>query len=627
MDGFSLATSSTPEPPLVVPCPACRRKFSPLDLAPHIERDHKNELLQSSSSSSKVDEDAMLGLVVEEEGPLSLGLAYHTDKEEDGISLPEESQRVFNVERAQKKQSTVATKRRQRSEGGGRDDAFAQMVIDRKKKPIDVDDLDDDDVVEEEKEEQEEEPLKKAKTRGVVEAIVLDSSVISEVEKSKVVFEAESISEVEVRDESSFVVPQALGLTGSTRTTRRRRKELEEMIGEDVIGKRSENAVFKELERMAAKQKTSSPPKRTKVVATQTQPEEVEYNDGGDGSLYSVIPEEQVGNERIFDLSQRAASALMHMASEQSSSSYAQTPNPEDVLVKKLDVPFVAVTPGKDGRRRTGWIRGSVNGHEVLFAEPKNANKLFSGFYFLVTGCKVVNELDRAEDHIGYFVTVNQGRSQKKVLLADWIHDAVTHHGGKELFQSEDAWVGAGMGRLANLMESFPPFPSNIICISEKPHRTIKWLMSVAANVPCVKWKWLHECIRHGKLMDISPFLLKVGFSVLSDQMIKYKPRNEKKLIMDGKKVELIGDSHWKERWSSVLKEMGAECVSRLHVGNEASLDYIFMDEDLSTNTDSILAKAMSLKIPIVTPEFIIQCIIHNKVLRPSDHPSFTIRL
>jgi hypothetical protein len=65
----------------------------------------------------------------------------------------------------------------------------------------------------------------------------------------------------------------------------------------------------------------------------------------------------------------------------------------------------------------------------------------------------------------------------------------ITNLGGKELLQ-DGALDMFRHRRMASFVEpvSGTPFEQNVICISEKPHRTVKWLLCVAANIPLVKW-------------------------------------------------------------------------------------------------------------------------------------------
>lgn len=96
--------------------------------------------------------------------------------------------------------------------------------------------------------------------------------------------------------------------------------------------------------------------------------------------------------------------------------------------------------------------------------------------------------MDPPSKHIGYFVRV--GPDGKKAVLSDWIHDMLVHNGGRELWRNSKS-VADQTVRLRTLVGPLAgtPLPYNVICISEKPHRTIKWLMALAAGVPVVKWK------------------------------------------------------------------------------------------------------------------------------------------
>ncbi len=105
----------------------------------------------------------------------------------------------------------------------------------------------------------------------------------------------------------------------------------------------------------------------------------------------------------------------------------------------------------------------------------------------------MVNELDPPEKHIGYFVNVgsqldDNGEPVKQVL-SDWIHDVITNLGGKELLEDNNIEAFRHR-RVSSIVEPVAgtPFTENVICISEKPHRTIKWMLAVAAGIPVVKW-------------------------------------------------------------------------------------------------------------------------------------------
>ncbi len=300
-----------------------------------------------------------------------------------------------------------------------------------------------------------------------------------------------------------------LKLTGSSRTTRRRRKELEKMIGSEVMGKRSEAAVFAELTKKAKEDKNDGPTtprrdekeeaprrndgssrskgkipktkartpaatgadvvdvdepegtpqkrrksssasakKRSSAVAAvavemrevimvneQSPSQQLEQEPVATAPMpsalfvkpqvyvaemeevsYSQIPKEKTDRARIYDLSQPSQLLTLPLEEDDEpfhppradlSASYAATPedvmdNPENVKVaKKLKFSAPAPkekksTPKKGSpswaqKKKTsgsGWTRGKIGGVAVKFSEARNPKKIFTGFNFIVTGCK-----------------------------------------------------------------------------------------------------------------------------------------------------------------------------------------------------------------------------------------------
>lgn len=76
------------------------------------------------------------------------------------------------------------------------------------------------------------------------------------------------------------------------------------------------------------------------------------------------------------------------------------------------------VVPPRNRRKLqdpTQWRFGTINGHRVRYSNPLNPKRIFTGFSFIVTGCKVYNEKDAPSQHVKYFVKV--GADDRKVQL------------------------------------------------------------------------------------------------------------------------------------------------------------------------------------------------------------------
>lgn len=354
---------------------------------------------------------------------------------------------------------------------------------------------------------------------------------------------------------------------------------------------------------------------------------------------YSQVPSYSLGNEIVYDLSVRGSplkgspveegEGEPSLSEEQVDAPASTATSPKTYADRVRVKPQAAPKKKREPVVAAQWRRGRVNGENLRFVEPPNAEKIFQGFQFIVTGCKVVNELDPPEKHVKFMV--NLGDSKEKVQLYEWIHEAITKNGGKELWYplpgvkgnpilDQKTRLASSMSRILDL-----PFPSNVICISEKPHRTIKWMMAVAANVPVVDWKWIHACIRYGKLIDYHDHLLELGYSTVKDALVEYRVREGGlPLVFETCKMELVGSAEWKALWALVLREQGAEVVERLSIGNETSLDYIVSEEDAQYPSASLEKKARDLRIPLVGKEWIIQCLLNAKLLKHSLRPEFT---
>jgi hypothetical protein len=534
-----------------------------------------------------------------------------------------------------------------------------------------------------------------------------------------------------------------LNLAGSSRTTRRRRKDLEKLVGSEVLQKRSEAAVFAELAKQAKGGGDASPPpqpppktptkaapspkqsapksksrtpktrgrtpvaerevvdvdepeqtpqKRAKWTLKKKQPEEqqkqqqqpevvvlesqssqhviatapmppsafikpqmqekpkeaavaevggMEEVDEEEEAAAFRIPWDQTAKERVYDLSQASQLQTAPLDEDDEpfrpvpgdlSASFAATPedamdHPEKVAKKLrfssstagVKKPKKKATPPSSGKKKgVKWLKGNIRGVAVQFCEPRNPKKIFAGLKFIVTGCKVVNELDPPEKHIAFMVNVGSEEEPRKQVLSEWIHDVIVHHGGSELMYEKVTQ----QQRLASQVEPLAgtPFPSNTICISERPHRTIKWMLALAAGVPCVKWEWLHECVKNDKLMDYAPFRLRAGLSIVTGKLMRFQARPAT-LVFDRQKIEVCGSGAFREQWSMVLREQGAECVQRLGMGKESSLDMVLSEETDEYPTQQTVRAARKLKIPIVSIEFVIQSILHHKLFKVSDFP------
>lgn len=63
------------------------------------------------------------------------------------------------------------------------------------------------------------------------------------------------------------------------------------------------------------------------------------------------------------------------------------------------------------------------------------------------------------------------------------------------------------------LKSTWGPIPS-LILVSDKPHRTVKYLVAIAVGVPPIHHRWISHCREQGTLLPFQPYLLPSGFSL-----------------------------------------------------------------------------------------------------------------
>lgn len=200
--------------------------------------------------------------------------------------------------------------------------------------------------------------------------------------------------------------------------------------------------------------------------------------------------------------------------------------------------------------------------------------------------------------------------------------------------------------------------------------RTVKYMQCLAAGIPCVMHTWLIECCRKNELLDKSDFLLPSGYSIISNSLINDRLVWDRLWItclkiltsvcrsVFAKSCTLFNDIRFMlvsknprhaESWTSVLRaakavvvedfpsassgtatrEFGGEttdtsddfCLQQAGKANNG-IDVIISD---STCPQSVIKRAQQMKIPIVSSEYVVQCLINGIRLGCEAHEKFGI--
>jgi len=137
--------------------------------------------------------------------------------------------------------------------------------------------------------------------------------------------------------------------------------------------------------------------------------------------------------------------------------------------------------------------------------------------------------------------------------------------------------------------------------------------------------------------LDPAPYLLLAGVRIdgkeeqISLNIIKEFPPKINQLTFYNRKkdephrVEVVGTPEFKVMWSQILHHAGAKVVDRLFtLSSEARIDYILSDPE---PTDMVIEKAQALGKPLCTTEWLVQSLLVQKVLDPTNHKTYKLAL
>ncbi|XP_077420799.1 TP53-binding protein 1 [Vanacampus margaritifer] len=159
------------------------------------------------------------------------------------------------------------------------------------------------------------------------------------------------------------------------------------------------------------------------------------------------------------------------------------------------------------------------------------------------------------------------------------------------------------------------------LLIVDQHCRTRKYLLCLASGVPCVSHLWVRDCCKDNKLLNYRNYLLPAGLGPDGDIM-EWHPRCSpfKDLhffLVFEKPVEL---------WAQLVTMAGASSVRHFHADKDASdvpagkYDVVVSDHSCPPLIEK---NVTSLKVPLVSPEWLIQSVICGERLDFQSKPQY----
>ena len=138
--------------------------------------------------------------------------------------------------------------------------------------------------------------------------------------------------------------------------------------------------------------------------------------------------------------------------------------------------------------------------------------------------------------------------------------------------------------------------------------------------------EWVIECCRQATVIPVVPYLLSAGFSLEGRAVARGKTSQRPIPITDRVLYNVhlhlaggAGSGHGaseseREEWEALLRASGAICTTLAKCQCVVSLGNL---------KKSFVEKARALDLPIVSTEWVVQCLIHQRRFRTNAHRQF----
>ncbi|XP_019500423.1 PREDICTED: tumor suppressor p53-binding protein 1 [Hipposideros armiger] len=163
------------------------------------------------------------------------------------------------------------------------------------------------------------------------------------------------------------------------------------------------------------------------------------------------------------------------------------------------------------------------------------------------------------------------------------------------------------------------------LLIADQHCRTRKYFLCLASGIPCVSHVWVHDSCHANQLQNYRNYLLPAGYSLEEQRILDWQPRENP---FQNLKVLLVSDQqqNFLELWSEILMTGGAASVKQHHSSAHNKdialgvFDVVVTDPSCPA---SVLKCAEALQLPVVSQEWVIQCLIVGDRVGFKQHPKY----
>ncbi|KAK7116811.1 TP53-binding protein 1-like isoform X3 [Littorina saxatilis] len=241
--------------------------------------------------------------------------------------------------------------------------------------------------------------------------------------------------------------------------------------------------------------------------------------------------------------------------------------------------------------------------------------ELFSGLVFMLS-------------HVEKKATVlAEEKRQLRATSGESSTEESTDDGGADLsvvpFDKEHvrAQIEAGGGTVIRQFTTQVGAGKKLYLISSTYTKTLKYIKCLAANIPIVSHQWISHSCAQNQLLAPDAYILPAGISLEKHKLME---RVERVSSLAGQRVLLTSSvADFVESWTSILDITGSKVVAKFpntSAKRQPGVDVVVTDH---TCDQSVVDKARQLGVPVVSSEWVMQCIINNTLLKHDAHPKY----
>nr|XP_033775971.1 TP53-binding protein 1 isoform X2 [Geotrypetes seraphini] len=261
----------------------------------------------------------------------------------------------------------------------------------------------------------------------------------------------------------------------------------------------------------------------------------------------------------------------------------------------------------------SGDNAGDVTALEECHGPLPQSKTLFLGYAFLLTTATASDKLaNRQKSHDGPAMSSEEEE--------EFVESMPYNKGYTE------SQLKAGGGYiLEDFNEAQCKAAYKCFLIADQHCRTRKYFLCLASGIPCVSHVWVNDSCHANQLQNFRNYLLPAGYSFQEERILEWHDgqhpfQNLKFLVVSDQQQNFL------DLWSEVLMTGGAASVKQHNSSaphKDVALgvfDVLVADQSCPA---SVLKCAQALSLPMVSQEWVIQCLINGERVGYNQHPKY----